>query len=47
MLLITEVNDNVNLITEEVDGEKQYHIDGVFMQAEQKIETAECTHQEH
>ena len=36
MLLITEVNDNVNLITEEVDGEKQYHIDGVFMQAEQK-----------
>ena len=36
MLLITEVNDNVNLITEEVNGEKQYHIDGIFMQAEQK-----------
>jgi|TARA_Y100000114_G_scaffold126299_1_gene122624 hypothetical protein len=36
MLLITEVNDNVKLVTEEVNGEKQYHIDGVFMQAEQK-----------
>jgi hypothetical protein len=33
MLLITEVNDNVNLVTEEVNGEKQYHIDGIFMQA--------------
>ena len=36
MFLITEVNDNVNLVTEEVNGEKQYHIDGIFMQAEQK-----------
>ena len=36
MLLITEVNDNVNLVTEEVNGEKLYHIDGIFMQAEQK-----------
>jgi hypothetical protein len=36
MLLITEVNDNVKLVTEEVNGEKQYHIDGIFMQAEQK-----------
>ena len=36
MLLITEVNDNVNLVTEEVNGEKQYHIDGIFMKAEQK-----------
>ena len=36
MFLITEVNDNINLITEEVIGEKQYHIDGIFMQAEQK-----------
>ena len=36
MLLITEVNDNINLVTEEVNGEKQYHIDGIFMQAEQK-----------
>ena len=36
MLLITEVNDNVNLVTEEVNGERQYHIDGIFMQAEQK-----------
>ena len=36
MLLITEVNDNVNLVPEEVNGEKQYHIDGIFMQAEQK-----------
>ena len=36
MLLITEVNDNINLVTEEVNGEKQYHIDGIVMQAEQK-----------
>ena len=36
LLLITEVNDNINLVTEEVNGEKQYHIDGIFMQAEQK-----------
>ena len=36
MLLITEVNDNVKLVTEEVNGERQYHIDGIFMQAEQK-----------
>ena len=28
--------DDINLITEEVNGEKQYHIDGIFMQAEQK-----------
>ena len=36
MLLITEHTEDINLITEEVDGEKQYHIDGIFMQAEQK-----------
>ena len=36
MLLITEHTEDVNLITEEVNGEKQYHIDGIFMQAEQK-----------
>ena len=36
MFLITEVNDNINLVTEEVNGERQYHIDGIFMQAEQK-----------
>ena len=36
MLLISEHTEDINLITEEVDGEKQYHIDGIFMQAEQK-----------
>ena len=36
MLLITAHTEDVNLITEEVNGEKQYHIDGIFMQAEQK-----------
>ena len=36
MFLITEVNDNINLVTEEVNGEKQHYIDGIFMQAEQK-----------
>ena len=36
MLLITEHTEDINLITEEVDGERQYHIDGIFMQAEQK-----------
>lgn len=36
MLLITEVNDNVNLITEGTDGSKQYHIEGIFMEAGKK-----------
>ena len=36
MFLITEVNDNINLVTEEVNGEKQHYIDGIVMQAEQK-----------
>ena len=36
MLLITEHTEDVKLITEEVNGEKVYHIDGIFMQAEQK-----------
>ena len=36
MLLITEHTEDINLITERVDGERQYHIDGIFMQAEQK-----------
>ena len=34
MLLITEHTEDVKLITEEVNGEKVYHIDGIFMQAE-------------
>lgn len=36
MLLITEVNDNINLVTEESNGSKQYHIEGVFMEADKK-----------
>ena len=36
MLLITEVNDNVNLITEGTDGSKEYHIEGIFMEADKK-----------
>jgi len=36
MLLITEVNDNINLITEGSEKDKQYHIEGVFMEAEKK-----------
>lgn len=36
MLLITEVNDNVELVTEDKNGTKEYHIEGVFMQAEKK-----------
>jgi hypothetical protein len=37
MLLITEVNDNVNLVTEEVNGEKQYHIDERSSTIQQRI----------
>ena len=33
MLLITEVNDNVNLITEGTDGSKEYHIERYFRDA--------------
>jgi len=36
MLLITEVNDNVNLITEGTEGSKEYHIEGIFMEAGKK-----------
>ena len=36
MRLITEHFDNLQYITEEKDGVKQTHIEGVFMQAEQK-----------
>lgn len=36
MLLITEVNDNINLITEGAEKDKQYHIEGVFMEADKK-----------
>ena len=35
MLLITEVNDK-QTCHRRSNGEKQYHIDGIFMQAEQK-----------
>lgn len=35
MLLITEVNEDVNLVCEETkDGKKNYSIEGIFMQAE-------------
>ena len=43
MLLITEVNDNVNLITEGTDGSKQYHIEGIFMEAGKKTATVVST----
>jgi len=34
MLLITEVNEDVQLVCEEKDGKKNYSIEGIFMQAE-------------
>ena len=34
MLLITEVNEDVQLVCEETDGKKNYSIKGIFMQAE-------------
>ena len=36
MLLITERTDSVNLITEENDGNKNYFIEGIFMESEKK-----------
>lgn len=37
MKLITEINEQVNIITEETEGgKKQFYIEGPFMQAEQK-----------
>jgi len=36
MLLITENNDSVNLITEDKDGTKNYFIEGIFMEADKK-----------
>jgi len=36
MLLITEHTDNINLITEGTDGSKEYHIEGIFMEADKK-----------
>ena len=37
MKLITEMNENVRLVTEKTeDGKKNYFIEGIFMQAEQK-----------
>ena len=36
MLLITEINDNIKLITEGTDGSKSYHIEGIFMEADKK-----------
>ena len=34
--LMTEQIHDVNLLTEEKDGQKEYFIEGIFMQAEQK-----------
>jgi hypothetical protein len=36
MLLITEINDNIKMITEGTEGSKEYHIEGVFMEADKK-----------
>ena len=37
MKLITEINEQINIITEETEGgKKQFFIEGPFMQAEQK-----------
>ena len=36
MKLITEMNEDVRLVTEDKDGKKNYFIEGIFMQAEQK-----------
>ena len=36
MLLITEHTDNIKLITEGTDGSKEYHIEGIFMEADKK-----------
>ena len=37
MKLITEMNEDVRLVTEKTeDGKKNYYIEGIFMQAEQK-----------
>ena len=36
MKLITEMTEDVRLITEDRDGKKNYFIEGIFMQAEQK-----------
>ena len=36
MFLITETTEDVKFLTEENNGEKQYFIEGIFMQAEKK-----------
>jgi hypothetical protein len=36
MLLITETTEDVNFLTEDKNGVKQYFIEGIFMQAEKK-----------
>ena len=36
MFLITETTEDVKFLTEEKNGEKQYFIEGIFMQAEKK-----------
>ena len=36
MFLITETTEDVRFLTEEKNGEKQYFIEGIFMQAEKK-----------
>tara|TARA_R100000458_G_C8253701_1_gene230137 strand:- start:689 stop:850 length:162 start_codon:yes stop_codon:yes gene_type:complete len=43
MKLIKELNEEINaeVIVEEKDGNKSYFVEGVFMQAERRTETAE------
>ena len=36
MFLITETTEDVKFLTEDKNGEKQYFIEGIFMQAETK-----------
>lgn len=36
MKLITEINEQVSIITEEVKGKKEFYIEGIFMQAEKQ-----------
>ena len=47
MLLITEHTEDVNLITEEVNGEKQYHIDGILCKPNKRIVTVVCIQIKH
>ena len=42
--LMTEQIHDVNLLTEEKDGQKEYFIEGIFMQQNKRTETVECIH---